>query len=450
MGGELTAHFDTATNNYVLTLTHYRDTIGIPLSSSASLYIWSYDPVNSSWSAFQNVNAPLDTALSTSLIPNFPYGVEVGVYRDTITLPAGQYRILNTTCCRNGAIVNLAQPLSENMVLYTDLTVGNNNSTPGFLAMPVTYFPVNQPATYNPLPFDPDGDSLAWALNIPIGYGGSTSAMALDTVAGFTTPPGDPSGPFTMNSMTGEITWTPDTIGNYVQSFEVNEYHNGVQVGKIIRDMQYIVIPGGSNVSPYFQNVSPYLTNAGAGYNYIYYQPGNQLVFEIKGADVNPNTQLEMEAYSSTFAMVNPATFTTQQSGNDIIGTFSWTPPAGFTQDVITVFRVRDGQFSNDFTLMMKLGSTSVTEVNTSVKDCQVFPNPSQGKLNVALELNRDSQTEIQLLNIHGQKVASVYEGKLMRGSNLLSADLTLSSGLYYLTVSQDGAVVKTITVAIQ
>ncbi|HTM66766.1 MAG TPA: hypothetical protein VL093_10625, partial [Flavipsychrobacter sp.] len=251
MGGEIVAQFDTANNNYTITMTHYRDTMGIPMDLTVTLDV--YQGNGGVWSLVTSRTVPLNTALSTLLLPNFPYGVEVGVYTDTISLAPGSYRIVNETCCRNGAILNMAQPLNESMSLYTDLYVDvANNSTPGFLAMPVAHFPINQPAYYNPLPYDPDLDSLNWNLNTPISTSGTSGSLVFTNVAGFNPPAADPLGPFTINPITGEITWTPDTVGNYVQSFEVNEVKNGVPVGKIIRDMQYVIVPGNGNNSPNF------------------------------------------------------------------------------------------------------------------------------------------------------------------------------------------------------
>ena len=450
MGGDLTAHYDSAANGYIVKLTHYRDTMGVPMYTNTMIEVYQYDPVTTTYTFLQTLHIPLNTALSTALLPSFPYGVEVGVYDDTITLAPGRYRLMSTECCRNGAILNMATPLNESMMLFTELDVDvNNNSTPGFMAMPVAYFPVNQPATYNPLPYDPDGDSIAWALNTPISTF-STVTFQMDTVDGFVSPSADVSGPFTMNPLTGEITWTPDTVGNFVQSFEVNEYKNGVAVGKIIRDMQYVVIPSGSNVSPYFQMVTPYNSNTSQGYQYVYYHAGQQLSFEIKGADVNSNNTLVMEAYSPAFEMANPATFTTTTAGNEVIGTFNWTPPAGYNKDMLAVFRVKDGQFSNDFTLVMKNGATSVAGVAGSLNSITVYPNPAQKRINIAMELDRDIHADVALYSVTGQKVKDVYAGKLMKGSTQLSEEVSVAPGVYHLIVRENGSLVKSVAITIQ
>jgi hypothetical protein len=450
MGGEIVAEYSTAANGYVITITHYRDTFGVPLYTTIPVNIFQYDATVSDWIPFTFINIPLDVAASTALLPSFPYGIEVGVYRDTVPFPTGHYRILNGTCCRNGAIVNMAMPLNEELLLYTDLDVDAlNNSTPNFLVMPVAYFPINQPATYNPLPYDIDGDSLSWNLNTPYtNY--SLSPMALGTVGGFVAPSAAASGPFTMNPVTGEISWTPDNMGNYVQSFEVTEFKNGVAVGTIIRDMQYVIVDTNGNAAPNFMAQTPYNTNTTQNYNYLYYTPGQAVTFSIQGTDPD-NNPMQMTAFSTTFMMPNPATFTSTTSGNTITGTFQWTPPANFVKDVIVVFRLGDGMFAKDFTLLLrKKDPTGITSVPSSLKNIAAFPNPAKDKLNVSLDLEKEIDGDISLYSIMGQKMHTIYSGKLPKGTTRLSDDIKLSSGMYYLVVKDNGRTVKTVSVAIQ
>ncbi|RYZ39119.1 MAG: hypothetical protein EOP49_30450, partial [Sphingobacteriales bacterium] len=380
MGGDITAKLDSA-GNYTIQLTHYRDTLGIPLDPTVTLKLYLEN--SGSWVIWTTAVVPLNVAASTALIPSFPYGIEVGVYTMSMALPPGKVRITNDVCCRNNAIVNMFDPGAESLVLYTDVLVDtpSGNSTPDFLAMPVAYFPQNQPATYNPLPFDPDGDSLSWNLNVPMG---NTNGLTTVPVLLFTPPSSDPSGPFAINPVTGEITWTPDMLGNFVQSFEVIEYKNGLPVGKIIRDMQYVIVPDTGNSSPFFQMVTPYSTNTSQSYYYAYYNSGSPFNFQIQGADNDPNDPLEMEAFSQAFSMANPAMFTTANTAGTITGSFNWTPPASFTQDVIVVFRIGDGQFAKDFTLLLKKNPNpnAVNTIATAVSELKVFPNPASDVIN--------------------------------------------------------------------
>lgn len=456
MGGDLVATSDTS-GTYTLTLTLYRDTLGIPLATSEIIDLYIYDAVNNVYvSAGASLTAPLDPVLSTALLPSFPYGVEVGVYTTTVTLTPGKYRFVNMTCCRNGAILNAATPLAESMVIRTDLEVDANlNSTPGCLALPVAYFPVNVPSTYNPLPYDPDGDSISWNLNVPIGYyeyDMPTAAFTFTDVLGFAAPAADPAGPFTMNPVTGEISWTPDTVGNFIQSFIVNEYKNGVQVGSMVRDMQYVVIPGNGNSSPFFVPVTPYNTNTSQNYYYAYYTPGQLFSFQIEGTDLDQST-LQMEAYSELFQNNNPAVFNTNVIGTDIVGTLQWTPASTYNKDVTVVFRLRDGMFTQDFTLLLKKNPNpnSVTTISSNISNVTAYPNPAHHELNVLLQLDKNvDNASVTLYNPLGQKISELYNGKLMKGNITLNHPINLAPGIYYLNVRENGTTVKTINVSVQ
>ena len=448
MGGEIVAKYDSSSGKYVLILTHYRDTLGVPMYTNTTFNIYKDSLGN--YTLLSSNSVPLNTALSQLLLPNFPYGVEVGVYTDTVTLQPGTYHITNETCCRNGAILNMSTPLSESMVLYTDILVDSaNNSTPDFMAMPVAHFPINQPASYNPLPYDPDGDSISWGLNIPIG-GVMAGSGTLVTVNGFVAPAADPTGPFTINPVTGEITWTPDTLGNFVQSFEVTEYKNGVPSGKIIRDMQYVIVPSNGNSSPMYQTVTPYQTNTTEHYYYYYYTPGQQMTFSIKGSDVDINTNLTFQAFSPVFSLPNPATFITTGTGMNKTGTLTWTPPIGYSRDEICVFRIGDGQVMKDFTLLLKRKPTSVENFENVVSGMTVFPNPVKNKIAVNIELSKDVNTTISMYSVLGQKVISIYEGKLMKGTNVLEKEFNVAGGVYYLLVRVEGAIIKTEKIVVE
>lgn len=453
MGGDLIATSDS-NGVYHITLTYYRDTIGIPLYQSEMIHVYTYDAVTNTYTADTTLLAPLDTALSLSLLPSFPYGVEVGVYTTSFTPGVGQYRFVVETCCRNGAIKNASNPLSESMTLYTDLLVDSlHNSTPACLALPVAYFPVNQAAVYNPLPYDPDADSISWNLNTPIStHTFGATGFNLVNVVGFTAPSATASGPFTMNAVTGEINWTPDTVGNFIQSFVINEYKAGVHVGSIVRDMQYVVVPGGTNSSPFFVPVSTFNTNSSQNYNYIYYTPGQPLYFQIKGNDIDQNP-LQLQAFSELLNGANhPATFNSGIVGNEVIGTFSWTPTSAFTKDILVVFRLRDGYATKDFTLVLKRsGSLGVHNVNNNITSLKVYPNPAHNQLNIALQLEKEmANAQIDLYNTLGQKVQNIYQGKMMKGSVSLQQNLNVASGMYFLTVKDNGAVIKTETITIQ
>ena len=119
------------------------------------------------------------------------------------------------------------------MYLECNFTVDLTSSTssPYFLSPPVVCVPLNTPWQYNPLPFDSEGDSLHWTLGIPFEYVPGNFPNGYP-IAGYSTPPSSIGGGLSINSFTGEISWTASTIGNYVYTVICEEYRNGIKHGK--------------------------------------------------------------------------------------------------------------------------------------------------------------------------------------------------------------------------
>ena len=147
MGGQISAtHLssDTAGSHYYLELDVYRDTLGIPMSLNQSVDVFVLDTSGNysllfSQSLTFGVGGPVSSMSSV-------YGVEVYHFVDTITFPAnGYYMVKWNNCCRNGAIINMSSPLSESMSFLTYINVDSSspNSSPTFLAPPVSYLPTN-------------------------------------------------------------------------------------------------------------------------------------------------------------------------------------------------------------------------------------------------------------------------------------------------------------------
>jgi hypothetical protein len=78
-------------------------------------------------------------------------------------------------------------------------------------------------------------------------------------------------GTFSIDAVTGDISWTASFIGNYVTTVLVEEYRNGVKIGEIRRDMQLIVLPAW-NVRSMFTSIANIPTNA-ASYPYVSISP---------------------------------------------------------------------------------------------------------------------------------------------------------------------------------
>lgn len=260
------------------------------------------------------------------------YGVQKYTYEGIINLPPGcgnDWVLEWTQCCRNGAITDLTQPLNENIYIQIclDNTVSPCNNSPQFLNNPIPFFCVNQPVNYNHGVIDVDGDSIVFSnaccLNGPgsvVGYGsGYGCATPFATTAG---------GPLTVNSVNGDIHFTPSQQQIGVMAVRVNEYRNGVLIGCVVRDMQFTIIPCTNN--------PPTATGMGGSNNFVITIPAcSDTCFQIFSNDQDAGDNVTMIWNSG----IPGATFT-QAGSPHPTGTFCWATSAadvGTHQFTITV-----------------------------------------------------------------------------------------------------------------
>lgn len=434
MGGEMTiAH--VGGDDYIINLTAYRDTLGIPFAGVAVFNV--YDITDS---LILTITVPQDTT-SGALLAGVPYGVEIYSFTDSLTLPgAGEYRIEWINCCRNGAISNLSTPLGESMSLNTTIThfgVGSTNSSPVFLAPPVTYLPQNQAWQYNSLPFDVDGDSLAWSLDTPL--------TNVGVYANGYTAPSDTAGPFTLDPITGQIDWTPDMIGNFVASIRIEEFRAGVKIGEIRRDYQMIVIPD-TNTTPRIMNMSVFPVNAN-GHFVANVATNTPFTVSLLAEDAQ-NDQIEFFAYGEPFLLANnAATFSTQIiSGTKLLGTMDWTPSPSQarTNPYIVVFRTRDHIFSMDETVLFSVDAFTGIEDNSSSEIGNVYPNPAAHMVMVPINLEREAEITIALYTVLGTKIAEYAKKNYPAGNHLETLNLEVANGEYFITLVENGKTLAT------
>lgn len=155
MGGQITSR-NLGGLVYEVKLTLFRDTLGIPIAQSETITF------TNSFGTFM-FTAP---ALAGPAI-NIGNGVEKYEYLTVVTFPYyGTFKAYYNNCCRNIAILNIPNAGNYSMYLDVEILVDSTNSSPVFLNDPITLAQENQPFSYNPAPFDTDGDSLLglWTL----------------------------------------------------------------------------------------------------------------------------------------------------------------------------------------------------------------------------------------------------------------------------------------------
>ena len=377
MGGQIVAT-NLGGYEYEIKLTAYRDTMGIPMVNHAMFQITRdsagvITPITTLTVLADSMSGGLVMGVSAA------YGVEVYTYTDTITFyQNGYYTVYWQDCCRNHAVINMGNAGAEPFALSTSFNVDtlSPNSSPSYLSLPVAYLPADTLWQYNPLPFDPDGDSLAWSLTTPLGNGVAVAGYQfLDDTVSYS----NASNPFALDSVTGELTWNAKMQGNFVAAFLIEEYRNGVKIGEMRRDMQYIVVSDTSNYLPVVSNMMSFPTNPG-GYPYVVISPSQNYSVSLLASDPNVNDVVTLNAFGEPFNLQTSSpsflTFPTG-NGNEIEGIFSWTPNMldVRTQPYLVVFRVSDGFYNFDYTVQIEVSSvTTIKEVGIkSINDNKIY-----------------------------------------------------------------------------
>ncbi len=408
MGGEITV-MDLGNNQHMVTLIAYRDTVGIPMALTATFEF--NGPSNQHFTS----TVPYDSIISGNLLPMYPYGVEIYLFIDTVTLSTpGLWNISWMNCCRNGAIQNLSAPLSNNMLLQTSIEVGmaSPNSTPFFLVPAAIFLPVNTPWQYNPLPFDPDGDSLYWSIDQPL-------HAINQPCAGYVNPSSDPNDPFRIDPVTGTISWTANNIGNFVASVMVDQYRNGQWIGEIRRDMQFIVV-NPTQGYPIWNGLSvmPVDSNNQISFDVV---AGSSFKIEMLATHTDPNRPVFMEAYSEVFKLPQSnASFsqTLTGNGNEVKGTFTWraTNSDVRKRPYLVVFRASDRYFTDDKTVKINLIS-SVGHPDFPLQGkLELYPNPATDKVYLDFSGSKGQSLSLSVYTLNGkhllQRDLKAFEGQ--------------------------------------
>jgi gliding motility-associated-like protein len=185
--------------------------------------------------------------------------VEKGIYIDTIQLPFNPsgYHISYQRCCWANNVDNIIDPGNNGITLTTFITgsdlTGIYNQGARFVNYPPLVLCALNTLNFNHVAFDPDGDSLTYELADPL-EGGSIGNVIPNPESpppyngvqwnpGFSTlVPFGVGSNITINPQTGMISFTPNSIGNFVAGVKVNEYRNGILINSKIRTFSFRVV----------------------------------------------------------------------------------------------------------------------------------------------------------------------------------------------------------------
>ncbi|MGQ0829200.1 MAG: PKD domain-containing protein [Bacteroidota bacterium] len=191
--------------------------------------------------------------------------IEKGIYIDTVLLPNSVfgYDMVYQRCCRNSSVLNIQNPSLTGTTITSHIPANNvasSNNSVQFVSLPPVFICVNTPFTYNFSATDSDGDSLVYNLCTP--FDGGTFANSRPNpptppsynnivwTSGYTTTnPISSSSAINFNSQTGQISFTPNMIGQFAICVCVDEYRNGILLNTTRREIQLNSVPCGTVAS---------------------------------------------------------------------------------------------------------------------------------------------------------------------------------------------------------
>ncbi|MBK9537888.1 MAG: hypothetical protein IPO12_03925 [Flavobacteriales bacterium] len=253
MGAELTYSW-LGGNEYVLRLTVWRDCqVGGGFTSMAVQYTSSCGIGTATLAQADTLEltSNCNGLLTTCQGGGFP-GADLLYFRDTITLtPCADWTFSWALCCRNAAILNLVDADTQDLLITASLDNLNQpgNSSPIFQELTGPFVCANTPVCVANTSYDPDGDSLVYSMTAPLGALGAP----LVYLPGYSNIDPFPStNGHAFDPTSGNHCATPNTIGAYVVAYEVQEWRNGIVVGRSHRDLQMWVVncpPGNMVIS---------------------------------------------------------------------------------------------------------------------------------------------------------------------------------------------------------
>ena len=184
----------------------------------------------------------------------------VNIYVGYVTLPTlcPDYKIIYENFARPGGITSIVNSGNVGFHFEAELnnttTIGQKNSSPVFVSIPVSYICTGGYINYLQNAFEIDGDSLQYEL-VPARDWLGGNSVPYSAGYTFTNPiTTSPSNPFVLNPKTGNISFVPTNVETAVIAIRVNEYRFDsayfvwVKVGSANREIQ-VSIAGNCHVN---------------------------------------------------------------------------------------------------------------------------------------------------------------------------------------------------------
>ncbi len=330
-------------NQYRITMVIYRDCFGINVDPTYTLQVQSPCGNTSlvvSTPGGVEISQLCDLELPNSTCNggNLP-GIQQYIYTGIITLPpCNFYTISYTNIYRNAAIVNLTNPGAQRTYIRATINTAAApcNDSPQFTNTAIPYVCMGYPITYSFGAFDPESDSLSYEFIPAMGIAGAPLNY-VNPHSGAQPIPG-----ITLNPVTGEVNFTLNQMGNWVVAVRVNHWVNGVIVGTVMRDMQFVAYPCDNIPPDPATGVVAALdgTATQTGPRSIELCASGDFCFDMVISDPNPGNVLT--AFSNVAQNLPGATFS-YTGTNPITATVCWVAAQGSAGFYPFIVNVNDG-----------------------------------------------------------------------------------------------------------
>ncbi len=446
-GVELNATHITG-DNYLVTLSFYRDCSGVAVDATSTIYF------NSSCGSFTvtlnqvsgtGTEIPIycNSAYPTTCNGGLLFGVQKYEYQGIVSLPpCSSYKFYYTMCCRNpsNTIVN---PTSADIYVEAKLDNLNApyNSLPHFNTNPALIVCSGQQNFINNDVTDPDGDSISYKLVTPFDDGPVGSVPYVTYVSGYSEQyPIQSDHPIKLDSLTGLLTLDPSMNISGVYAVQIDEYRriNGtmLKIGSIMRDMQIYSIVC---TNPRLAGINPNATE----YNVL------DVTYSLKtvsDTDVYFNIYPHLHDTTQNLILtwdegIPGASFSvTNNNTPSAIGHFYWHTywPVGSYYPACFNATVTIPRCSKTFQYCLTIDKpVGVDNSNFDEDIVKVIPCPA--KDNITIEFNDDISKNyyVVIINYLGQKI---FSGEYYSATNrhLNIAVSNFKNGVYFIQLTTD------------
>ena len=443
-GGDIT-YVSTGPNEYAVTLTLFRDCSGTPLQAQALSFAsdcgLSYTlnalPVSSGTEVSQL--CPADLPNSTCNGGALP-GIEVYTVTTTAFMGACDSWVISwNECCRTGALNVDGNPGTYIETRLNSATAPGNNS-PVFTQDVIPYVCLNQPVSYNLGVTEPDGNTLRYSLIAARDF--STAPFDVTYETGYTGA--EPFTGMTIDSLTGQIAFTPTLQGNIITAVQVDEYNDdGDLVGSVMRDFLFVVIPCPNNapdpMSGTITNVTGSVSSTANSIDLCSY--GN-VCFDLEISDADAAQALTL---ASNLVDVLPEATMIATGTNPVTASICFAPDSTDSGTYNFVITAEDDGCPNTalttfaYTITILNDTTaacSTTGINTSPAEAfGISPQPASGPLTVIMPI-AIQECNVEVIDLVG-KTCARSTIQPIEGRTTFTLPDDLKSGRFFLRITE-------------